>query len=440
MIPLTIEPQPPEPPAGWRWELLTDLARLESGHTPSRRHPEWWGGDIPWLALPDIRAVDCRVIDATAETINASGIANSSARILPAETVALSRTASVGFVTVLGRPMATSQDFVCWVCGPQLQPRFLMHLLHVSRDYIRGLASGAIHKTVYVPTVRAFRVCVPAVPEQNRIATLLDGQLSAAARSLAAADAQADALGSAMTASLEQLLRSIAPDGCVTRRCGEVARVSGGIQKSPGRSPRSFHRPFLTVRNVQRGYLDLADIERMEVTPAELERCRLKDGDLLVVEGNGSREQIGRNALFRGEIDECLHQNHVIRVRAQRDVLNPEFLSVFLNSHRGMAQMLGRAMTTTGLHTLSVRKVQSLEIPVPPLPEQNAVVARWASRRRAFETASQALSLKSAAAADLPAALLRRAFSTRPGREQPEPISRGRASGTPLPGVRHGSE
>ena len=121
----------------WNWTRLTRITRLESGHTPSRRRPDWWGGDIPWIQLADIRAVDGRVIHSTSETTNPEGIAHSAARILPAGTVVMSRTASVGFVARLGRPMATSQDFVNWVCGPDLDPEFLMHLLIRSRDYIR---------------------------------------------------------------------------------------------------------------------------------------------------------------------------------------------------------------------------------------------------------------------------------------------------------------
>ena len=156
-------------PSGWKWRTLTDLARLESGHTPSRRHPEWWGGDVAWLALPDIRALDCSVAMHTAEATNEDGIAHSSARVLPKGTVVLSRTASVGFVAIMGRPMATSQDFVNWVCGPDLDPWFLLYLLRASRDRIRQLSSGAIHKTVYVPTVKAFCVCVPDILEQRAV-------------------------------------------------------------------------------------------------------------------------------------------------------------------------------------------------------------------------------------------------------------------------------
>lgn len=182
-------------PAGWRWTRLTDLARLESGHTPSRYHPEWWGGDIPWIALPDIRNLDGKTAHRTIEYTNEAGIAHSSARVLPAGTVVLSRTASVGFVTIMGREMATSQDFVNWVCGPDLAPEFLSYLLQASRSYIRSLSSGATHQTVYVPTVKAFKVCIPSLSEQRQLADALTSQLSKVAGVAESAQQQVQAIG-----------------------------------------------------------------------------------------------------------------------------------------------------------------------------------------------------------------------------------------------------
>ena len=182
IVPLSVGDQNTVAPEGWTWKLLSTIARLESGHTPSRHRPDWWDGDIPWLALPDIRSVDGQVVLETIEHTNPEGISNSSARILPAGTVCLSRTASVGFVTVLGRPMATSQDFVNWVCGPELEASFLAYLLQRSRNYIRSLSSGAVHKTVYMPTVKAFRVCVPDRACQGAVVRWLDDELAAQAR------------------------------------------------------------------------------------------------------------------------------------------------------------------------------------------------------------------------------------------------------------------
>ena len=160
---------------------LLEAARLESGHTPSRRHPEWWGGPVPWLALPDIRKLHGKLAHETSETINDAGLANSSARLLPAGTVCVSRTASIGFVTMLGRPMATSQDFCNWVCDTErLDPEFLMYAFMASQDGLRELGSGAVHKTIYMPTIQSFHVCAPAIDEQRRIARTLRDQLAAA--------------------------------------------------------------------------------------------------------------------------------------------------------------------------------------------------------------------------------------------------------------------
>jgi len=177
----------PEPPlaagatgsqALGKWRPLCTLARLESGHTPSRRHPEWWGGDIPWLALPDIRKLHGLIAHDTIEHTNDLGLVNSSARLLPVGTVCLCRDASIGFVTMLGRPMATSQHFCNWVCDPEkLDAEFLMYAFMASFDYLRELGSGSVLKTIYMPTIESFHISAPPLDEQVRIAGQLRHQL-----------------------------------------------------------------------------------------------------------------------------------------------------------------------------------------------------------------------------------------------------------------------
>lgn len=164
---------------GWDWQPLQSVARLESGHTPSRRHPEWWGGDVPWLALPDIRKLHGKIAHDTGEHTNDLGLANSSARLLPVNTVCVCRDASIGFVTMLGRPMATSQHFCNWVCDPEkLDPEFLMYAFMASFDYLRELGSGSVLKTIYMQTIESFHVCAPNIDEQRRIAQRLRARLA----------------------------------------------------------------------------------------------------------------------------------------------------------------------------------------------------------------------------------------------------------------------
>jgi type I restriction enzyme S subunit len=160
-------------PKQWRWTPLSDVARLETGHTPSRKHPEYWGGDVPWIGIKDATDNHGRTIDDTYQHTNELGIDNSSARILPKNTVCLSRTASVGYVVVMGRPMATSQDFVNWVCSAALDYRFLKYILLAEREAFLRFSSGTTHQTVYFPEVKAFHVALPPIAEQQAISAML---------------------------------------------------------------------------------------------------------------------------------------------------------------------------------------------------------------------------------------------------------------------------
>jgi type I restriction enzyme S subunit len=190
------DPQTPLP-NGWRWQLLTDVARLETGHTPSRRHPEYWGGGVPWIGIRDATGNHGNTIHSTAQYTNELGIRNSSARILPAHTVCLSRTASVGYVVVMGVPMATSQDFVNWVCGPHLDYRYLKYVLLAERNSFLRFASGTTHQTIYFPEVKAFHLALPPLHTQNEIAetlSSLDNRISVLRETNATLEAIAQAL------------------------------------------------------------------------------------------------------------------------------------------------------------------------------------------------------------------------------------------------------
>lgn len=175
---LSVGPCEMHTPKGWRWVRLTEVARLESGHTPSRSHAEYWDGDVAWVGIRDARLHHGGTINDTSQHVTALGIENSSARILPAGTVCLSRTASVGYVVVMGRPMATSQDFVNWVCGPDLEPRFLQWILVAEGDGLRSFGEGSTHTTIYFPEVLAFQVCLPPLDVQRRIVAKLDALLA----------------------------------------------------------------------------------------------------------------------------------------------------------------------------------------------------------------------------------------------------------------------
>lgn len=165
------------------------------------------------------------------------------------------------------------------------------------------------------------------------------------------------------------------PCGWEWVRFGEIFDVSGGIQKTPKRSPSKNHYPYIGVSNVQRGRLDLSELKRFELVDNELEKYRLYPNDLMIVEGNGSEQEIGRCALWGGEVQDCVHQNHLIRCRPYF-YDSSVYLLLALNSPFGMEQMRRLAVTTSGLYNLSVGKIRGIYVPLPPILEQRRIVAK----------------------------------------------------------------
>lgn len=162
-----------EIPANWEVKRTKFAARLRTGHTPSRQHPEYWHDcTIPWFGLADvwqIRDGQLEYVSETNEKISELGLANSAARLLPKNTVILSRTASVGFSAILGVDMATTQDFVNWVCGPTLRPLYLLYIFRSMQHEFQRLTMGSTHQTIYMPDVGRFSTPVPPLYEQDQI-------------------------------------------------------------------------------------------------------------------------------------------------------------------------------------------------------------------------------------------------------------------------------
>ena len=161
-------------PHGWLWVPLVQVARIESGHTPSRSRPDWWDGDVPWMGLVDARVHNNGRIFDTIQHTNEAGLANSAARLLPEGTVCFSRTASVGYVVILGRSMATSQDFVNWVPTEALSSEWLQLVMIAERSAVPRFSKGAVHQTIYYPAWLSMHVVLPPLAEQGRIVAKVD--------------------------------------------------------------------------------------------------------------------------------------------------------------------------------------------------------------------------------------------------------------------------
>lgn len=160
-------------PEDWDAPLLDSLAKRGSGHTPDKKHPEYWNGPIQWISLKDSDVLDRVYIEETSASITPAGIENSSAVVHPAGTVVLSRDAGVGKSAITKTPMAVSQHFMAWQCGPRLDNHFLYYWLQASKLEFERIAMGNTIKTIGLPFFRTYRVPQPPVGEQRAIANAL---------------------------------------------------------------------------------------------------------------------------------------------------------------------------------------------------------------------------------------------------------------------------
>ncbi|MBI5610427.1 MAG: restriction endonuclease subunit S [Deltaproteobacteria bacterium] len=158
-------------PAHWSIRKMKWVAKMESGHTPDKKVPEYWeDGDIPWISLNDTGYLkDNEYIGETAYQITALGMANSSAHLIPAGAVVFSRDATIGRCAITTRPMAVSQHFIAWVCGPDISPEFLLLRLRSMAGELDRLTTGATLKTIGMPEVRTLVTPVPPRSEQATI-------------------------------------------------------------------------------------------------------------------------------------------------------------------------------------------------------------------------------------------------------------------------------
>ena len=153
------------------------------------------------------------------------------------------------------------------------------------------------------------------------------------------------------------------------------AAIKSGITlgKKYEKTDSLVERPYLRVANVQDGYVDLSVLTTIEVTQDEDLKYRLRAGDVLMTEG-GDRDKLGRGCVWHGEIEPCLHQNHIFAVQTSKDTLLPEFLEYLTVSDVGRSYFDVTAIKTTNLACTSSSKVLAFTIPLPSVEEQAEIV------------------------------------------------------------------
>lgn len=288
----------------------------------------------------------------------------------------------------------------------EVLPEYLFYFLRTKTfvESLSSLVAGALYPAVSDSQVLDQELPVPSISEQRRIVDLLS-RAEGIVRLRCDAESKAAELIPALF--LDMFGDPVTnPKRWDEHRLGDIAEVVSGVTKGRKFGDRqTVEVPYLRVANVQAGRIDLTEVKTIDVLPREVDQLALKHGDVVLTEG-GDFDKLGRGALWEHDVPNCIHQNHVFRVRLNQSVARPEFFVCYLQAGKAREYFLRSAKRTTNLASINMTQLRALPVVLPAMTVQREFAERF-SAARSIQSQQAAATAKAQATFD---ALLARAF------------------------------
>ena len=385
-------------------ELLKvkNFASVTTGGTPSTKNKDFWkGGDIPWLNSGELNQ---NIVKTTRNYITELGLKNSSAKLMPENTVLIALTgATTGVVGFLTFEASANQSVTGILPSNKHFPKYLFYYLKSIRPKVLHDAYGGAQPHISQGYVKELKIPLPPLDQQKKIAAILD-----------AADAyrqKTKALIKKYDELKQSLFLDMFGDSSIFEHklISEVASdkkysLSSGPFGSNLTSKHYTESGIIILRgtNVTSGTLDLSNVKYVsEEKATELKRSELKPGDVVVVAVGSS----GKALRIPDNLNRAIMSQNFNKISPNKKIVTSLYLEFCFNSQLVQNQFK-REMTDTVRTFLSLTKIKGVSIPVPPLELQN----QFAERVQAIEAQKAQAQASLAQAEDLFNSLLQRAF------------------------------
>lgn len=380
-------------PSDWASDRLKDVADINAESLPANTDPDY---EFDYLEISNVNYYG--IIDQAAiERLRYEDAPSRARRCVPrGGTVVSSVRPNLQAVAHLAD---IPDDLICStgfnVVLPHrrtLDQRFAYYALvsEAARQYFEATAKGVGYPAVDDKDFNSFPVPLPPKPEQKRIAAYLDASCAAIDAAVAAKRQQIEVLDGLRKSTIQRAMtRGLSnkpalkptenswleqiPEGWRLVMLKRIAEIQTGLTLGKTYDGPVVERPYLRVANVQDGHLDLEEITTIEVPPEVADRVLLRAGDVLMTEG-GDLDKLGRGYVWNGEIEGCLHQNHIFAVRCMPHLLLPKYLAYATASQYGRDYFEATGKRTTNLAATNSTKVGAFPIPLPSLTIQQDIV------------------------------------------------------------------
>jgi len=478
-----------EVPSNWDWTIAGEIADVVGGGTPPTKDPANFTTEgTPWITPADLTGYKKTYINRGARDLTEQGLANSSAKVVPKGAVLYTSRAPIGYCVIAMQPISTNQGFKNLVLYDDILPEFVRHYLLRSKDYAESLSSGTTFLELSATRMKELEIPIAPLSEQRRIVSKIESlqeRSSCAGRSLsevgpllsqfrqsvlqAAFSGRLTADWRAANTDVEpaaQLLSRIRaerrncweqselakydakgknppknwqaryeesepvneskleplPKGWSWVHLDELADVQLGQRRAPEFSKFKEY-PYIRAGNITWKGLDLSEVKSMGF--ASPDRLILQAGDVLLNEASGSPHEVGKPAIWRGEISNCCFQATVIRLRSRYDSLRPEWLYF----SRLFDALLGKYAAQTpgiGIIHLTASLLRRWPIPLPPVEEQDEAIKRLYSVLKLNDTWEASLAESQSALSQLDQSILANAYRGKlvPQDSRDEPASK----------------
>lgn len=291
----------------------------------------------------------------------------------------------------------------------ELDNSFLFRIIQGNEDHLRNLGTGTTFKTISKAHLASIEVPLIPISEQKAIGAFLEWLEINSNDSLSIANAptlpeklaeqrrivgrieelagkveEARRLRVAAAGEAGLLLQSAKqtlfdPEDMQTQHwteyaLGDIAEIRSGVTLGRILSGSTIKLPYLRVANVQDGYLDLEEIKEVEIRETEFDKWQLERGDILLTEG-GDWDKLGRGTVWEEEIPNCIHQNHIFRLRVDQTVFDPYFLLALISSPYGKTYFQGASKQTTNLASINQRQLKAFTVYKPSYERQQQIVS-----------------------------------------------------------------